>query len=241
MSNKNYTAFIGDIHGEFNKLRYEIRTKHENAYLIQVGDFGVGFYKPNYYKNEMFPKLNETLVEKNCHLYVIRGNHDNPEYFKETNNPFDFSNITLLKDYSELELLNQKILLVGGAVSVDRRFREEDVSYWTDEEFVLRFQDDFPYKKYDIVVTHTRPGICGAFKGFDNIQYLCDQDYDLKNDLIIESQAMDKLWEWTKPKYWYYGHFHKSNLITYGGTIFRCLNIDEHYEHRQSFTNILKK
>lgn len=228
---KDNIILVGDIHGEFNKLRHDIkRFEHENAYIIQVGDFGVGFHKPNYYKNEAFPRLNETLVNQNCHLYVIRGNHDDPSWFRTTNNPFDFSNITLLQDYSELELLGKSILLVGGAVSVDRRFRTENKSWWSDETFNLKLEDHFPYKdrQYDLVITHTRPGVCGSFKGFDNIKHWCDQDYDLKNDLIEEQQCLDYLYERTKPKHWIYGHFHEHFTMTYEQTEFRCLNIDEH-------------
>lgn len=230
---KTNIVLCGDIHGEFNTLRYDINRLHENSYIIQVGDFGMGFHKPNYYKDHAFPELNEVLVKKNCHLYAFRGNHDDPSYFKETHNPFDYSNITLLADYSELDLLGKNILVVGGAVSVDRRFRVPNKSWWSDEEFVLKFEHEFPYKdrQYDLVLTHTRPGVCGAFKGFASIKDWCDQDVDLKNDLIVESQALDKLWEWTKPKDWIYGHFHQSHLISHEGTSFRCLDIDEHYQY----------
>jgi DNA repair exonuclease SbcCD nuclease subunit len=230
---KTNIVLCGDIHGAFNKLRYDVNRLHEDAYIIQVGDFGMGFHKPNYYKDHAFPDLNEVLEKKNCHLYVIRGNHDDPSYFNQTNNPFDFSNITLLSDYSELNLLGKSILLVGGAVSIDRRFRQEGKSWWSDEEFVLKFENEFPYKdrEYDLVVTHTRPAVCGAFKGFDNIREYIFQDPDLRNDLIIESQAMDKLWEWTKPKNWIYGHFHKTIITEHENTAFRCLDIDEHYQY----------
>lgn len=232
--NKNKIVVVGDVHGEFNKLRYDInRLGHENAYIIQVGDFGMGFHSPNYYRDHAFPKLNEALVNANCHLYAIRGNHDDPEYFKQTNNPFGFSNITLLQDYAELELLGKSILLVGGAVSIDRGWREEGKSYWSNEVFNLKLEHEFPYKdrQYDLVVTHTRPGVCGAFKGFFKIKEYCDDDPDLKNDLIEESQLVDYLYEHTKPKNWIYGHFHESNVIRYQDTTFRCLNIDEHYAY----------
>lgn len=228
---KNKIILVGDIHGEFSRLNYDIKRYNlDNCYLVQLGDFGIGFRAPNYYQTKL-NKLNSELVKRNIHLYACRGNHDSPEYFKKTNNPFDLINITLLQDYSELELLGKSILLVGGAISVDRKGREEGKSYWSDEKFKLKLEDEFPYKdrQYDLVITHTRPGICGAFKGFDNIKYFCDHDPDLKNDLIEESQLVDHLYERTKPKHWIYGHFHKSNLITHGGTIFRCLDIHEHY------------
>ena len=230
MKEKNKIIFYGDIHGAFGSFGYKIRREASDAHIIQVGDFGLGFHKPNYYKNEL-TSLSQILTQTNCHLYVIRGNHDDPSYFTETNNPFGLANITLLADYSELELLGKSILLVGGAVSVDRRFRIEGKSWWSDEDFNLKLEHEFPYKdrQYDLVVTHTRPGVCGAFKGFDNIKYWCDQDPDLINDLIEESQKLDYLYERTKPKLYIYGHFHKSDTTKYEETEFKCLNIDESY------------
>ena len=230
MKDKNKIVLCGDIHGAFGSFGYKIKQEISDAYIIQVGDFGLGFHKPNYYKTEL-AKLSEILTKTNCHLYVIRGNHDDPSYFTETNNPFEFSNITLLADYSELELLGKSILLIGGAVSVDRHFRIEGKSWWSDEGFNLKLEHEFPYKdrQYDLVVTHTRPGVCGAFKGFDNIKSWCDQDPDLKNDLIEESQQLDYLYERTKPKLHIYGHFHQSLTLKYEDTEFKCLNIDEAY------------
>lgn len=229
---KDKIILVGDVHGEWEHFKHltHARYQHENAYIIQVGDFGVGFRHESEEERSLF-SFNKILGERNCHLFAIRGNHDDPSRFKESNHPCGYENITLLPDYSELDLLGKSILLVGGAVSVDRRFRVEGRSYWSDEEFTLKLEHEFPYKdrQYDLVVTHTRPGVCGAFKGFDNIKYWCDQDYDLQNDLIEESQKLDYLYEHTKPKNWAYGHFHKSNTINYETTEFRCLDIHEHY------------
>lgn len=237
MKEKDNIVLVGDIHGEYGTFRYDIKRLHQDAYIIQVGDFGAGFHKEEYYKEEL-SHLNKVLEDKNCHLYVIRGNHDLPSAFQKTNNPFDLPNITFLEDYSELELLGKSILLVGGAVSIDRRFRHEGRTWWSDEEFVLKLEHEFPYKdrQYDLVVTHTRPGVCGAFKGFDNITYWCHQDFDLKNDLIEESQKLDYLYEKTRPRKWFYGHFHKSNIITYRGTVFRCLTVHEHCQYHVDTT-----
>ena len=229
---KNKIILVGDVHAEWQHLKYSIDEvhQHENAYIIQVGDFGIGFHHESEEKRSLF-SLNKVLEERNCHLFAIRGNHDNPSFFKERNHPYGYENITFLPDYSELDLLGKSILLVGGAVSVDRYCRLEGKSYWSGEEFVLKLEHEFPYKdrQYDLVITHTRPGICGAFKGFANIKIFCDQDYDLKNDLIEESQLVDYLYEHTKPKDWIFGHFHKSNLVNYENTDFRCLDIHEHY------------
>ena len=124
MKEKDKIALLGDIHGMYGRLRWMVKPSNDrcitDAYIIQVGDFGVGFYRENYYKFE-FQLLNKELEKSNCHLYVIRGNHDDPSWFKETHNPFGYKNITLLQDYSELNLLGKSILLVGGAISIEDR------------------------------------------------------------------------------------------------------------------------
>lgn len=229
---KDKLLLLGDIHGSYNPLGYELKRKQvENAYIIQVGDFGMGFYKPNYYKTAL-ALLNRDLVDKNNHLYAIRGNHDDPDYFKTTNNPFELSNITLLADYSELNLLDKSILCVGGAISVDRIDRVLGKSYWEEEPF--KFNDRFPYKdrQYDAVITHTRPKCAGGPKNYDNIAYWLDRDDTLKDQLMIEADKVQKLYELTKPTKWFYGHFHESSIMEYEKTEFRCLDIDELYEYR---------
>lgn len=246
MNKKNKLVMVGDIHGEFNRLSYDVRRLYQDAYIIQVGDFGVGFHKRGYYEL-LLKKLDQTLQNANCHLYAIRGNHDEPEWFKETHNPFGYTNITLLKDYSELNLLGNNILLVGGAISIDRDWRiiknnemqqrnETNRLWWADEPFV--YNDDFEYKQYDIVVTHTRPANCGMYKGFDAIKQFIAGNDTLKEELIKESDDMERLWNKTKPAYWYYGHFHNSSLVETSGTAFKCLDIDEHYEHRDVTQNV---
>jgi predicted phosphodiesterase len=241
---KKSIVLVGDIHGEFKTLSHLISQvyKLENTYIIQVGDFGVGFYRENYYKT-LFETLNYNLEKNNNHLFAIRGNHDDPEWFAKTKNPFGYKNITLLEDYSELELLGKKILLIGGAVSIDREYRQinerktHSVSYWKDEVFKLK--PDFQYQKYDLVVTHTRPECCGHYKGFDNIREYIREDFTLKDDLIQESKIVNVVYENTKPPVWVYGHFHESINNKFENTTFRCLNINEFWGYYTQENSLL--
>lgn len=229
---KDKIILIGDIHGQFPTLGYLLRQKRvDNAFLIQVGDFGIGFHKPEHYR-VMLGILNTQLKERNNHLYAIRGNHDDPAFFKETNNPYGLSNITLLADYSELTLLEKSILLVGGAVSVDRVDRVVNKSYWDGE--IFQFNDKFPYKdhQFDAIISHTRPRCSGGPKKYDKIAYWLELDETLRPKLEFEADEVQKLYELTKPRKWFHGHFHESYLLEYENTEFRCLNIDELYEYR---------
>ena len=230
MKEKQSIFLSGDCHGEFHTFKYLIKQRYsiKDSYIIQLGDFGVGFYNENYYK-EQLGRLDACLEHDNNHLYVLRGNHDSPVYFQQTNNPFEYKNITFLKDYSELTLLGVEFLCIGGAISIDRQDRTEGRSYWKDEVFFFDDSFDFSKKKYDVVLTHTRPKSCGAFKGFNNISGWLKNDVTLKDDLIKESEQVDLLYQKTRPGEWYYCHFHESNLMIVENTTFRCLDINEFY------------
>lgn len=231
-TNRNQIVLVGDIHGEFATLRFKLKAKGVcNAHIIQVGDFGMGFNKPGYYEHHL-GLFNNSLAEDNNHLYAIRGNHDDPAYFKSTNNPFNLTNITLLADYTELTLLDKRMLFVGGALSVDRRTRVLNKSYWADEGFVLK--KDFPFNTYDCVITHARPPQSGLFSSTHKIKHWIDRDMELEleRDLEIEAGLLGELYELTKPANWIFGHYHEGCINITQPTKYRCLDILELYSYK---------
>lgn len=224
--------FIGDIHGDFNRLISKLKTRRiRNENLIQVGDFGMGFRSV---KDDMLfmNKLNDSLAENGNRLFVIRGNHDDPKFFDGS---IDMSNLQLLPDYSVLSLEGKTLFLAGGAISVDRGIRKLDLNYWKDEVFVfdgkklnsILSSND----KIDIVVTHTAPSF--AFpKTIDPIVIsYAKNDQMLIHELTQERNLLNNLYaaiaDVTKPSYWYYGHFHTSKREMIDGTLFCLLDADE--------------
>jgi UDP-2,3-diacylglucosamine pyrophosphatase LpxH len=179
--------FIGDIHGDFQGLAAQLLYREiQNAKLIQVGDFGVGF-KPVDYERTELEVLNRVLTERNNMLYVLRGNHDDPSYF--TNN-FALSNISLVSDYTILHLDGKKILCVGGAVSVDRTSRTDGKNYWPEERFTFdeaklsHALDNL--KSLDTIVTHNAPSEFWP-QGFDRLVLrYAKRDPTLLDDLNTE-------------------------------------------------------
>lgn len=219
-------VLIGDIHGMFFRFIDSCqRFQHQNTYLIHVGDFGVGFKGFKY--DAPLNALSKYLVENNNILFVVRGNHDNPSWFKNPTNLWQ--NIVFLPDYSELNLLDKKILTVGGAVSVDRNIRTEGNDYWKDE--IFHFDPHFKYQTYDLVVTHSRTSYADVFKNYDNISHYLAEDDKLLEDLMFETKQLDALYEVTKPKTWVFGHFHYSSSTHYEQTHFKGLDIDEQYQY----------
>ena len=246
--------FLGDIHGNFNLIHQYVKMYEiKDAHIIQVGDFGVGF--STFEKEKRMLEMYHTLLVKNnvC-VWAIRGNHDYKPYFD--NDPFGFTNIKLIPDYTVLNLGGKNILCIGGAVSVDRMWRYtkkqragifEDTkvgveSWWPDEIFNLELDKIEKLKDINIVVTHTCPDYCPPDNTFGFgpfVEGIIKEtgDKDLKTDLIYERNQMTELFHLLRlngnnVENHYYGHFHKSDHYKSEYTSHRLLNVNELYEER---------
>ena len=90
---KNYVVyrekyFLGDIHGEWSVILNHLRkvsdfdlAEKRNICYIQVGDFGIGYNKVEIEIRKLLV-LNEELATRESDLFIIRGNHDDPEWFQ---------------------------------------------------------------------------------------------------------------------------------------------------------------
>jgi len=249
-------VIIGDSHGNHKLIIHRIKALQlTDMTLIHVGDFGVGFKNENEDISDLH-KLDSVLVDKNCILYVIRGNHDNPILFdgKWSN---VFKNIRMVADYTVINVNGDDILLVGGAISVDRKPRLREMLncasigifkelYWYDENFVLDEDKLKEIKGVRYVVTHTCPSFVSPINDFNNHlnshsgfieRFISNGDSKLKDDLNKERKDLSKMYEILKEnnyiQKWFYGHFHCSNVDVYEDTEFITLNIDQFLEVRQ--------
>ena len=206
-------GFVGDIHGEFQKLQKIIKP-FENTVFIIVGDCGFGF--PNTKEgniNKMIKASFKAFLEKrNLYLLFMRGNHDNPKMFNQ--NLFN-ERFRLIPDYTFIEVDGTSILCVGGAVSVDRRLRQVNSSYWYNEEML-----DFQATRYkpDILCTHTiNKEMIDYYLPImpDWLKISFEKDKKLYPDGFRENMICQKLFDYYTPKYWIHGHYHISNRIEY--------------------------
>lgn len=130
--NSDKVFCVGDIHGNFDGIigwikRYGIT----DSTIIFCGDIGMGFYKPEYYKQTL-GKINKEFKKRNSYCLFLRGNHDDDTYFN--GNLYKKGNCLTLRDYTIVEVYNKDdesqilpphktILCVGGAISIDRTYR----------------------------------------------------------------------------------------------------------------------
>lgn len=208
---------VGDIHGCFNKLvemikRYDIT----NSCIIVCGDCGLGFLSINGTSTDL-SKLNKLAKDNNVHIVMVRGNHDDPAYFN--NGYINTDNIIAVPDYT---VLNGSILLVGGATSIDRTYRQDKEEYryrkysmyhpdktiydyraeygsfyWYDEAPIYSEEamDELIKEGIKIkhVCTHTCPSFCDPQEK-DGIRSWIAHDPGLEEDINNERQVMDNIW-----------------------------------------------
>jgi len=244
---------LGDIHGEFETInRFFKKNKLTNVELIQLGDFGVGFFyndNRNKIKEERRLKLlNDYLGKRNSHLYVVRGNHDDPKFFDGTRT--EYENITFLVDYETFNINYLKFLPIGGGISIDRGptpyenngiGRYQGVSWWEDEKIRYTEADKEKVlltKGVDVIISHNAPDFAPPIGIGKIVPRFALYDETLIEEVLEERALLTKIWEDINlnsyPTNWFYGHFHRSDIMLFDYQCnFICLDIDEFYELKQ--------
>lgn len=241
----DFVLTLGDLHGHEDVFRRNIdRWEFENAIIIQVGDFNMGYNSVDFW--DTWFTFNDFLAERNIHMYVIRGNHDNPYYFMDDPymileavrrknddrdkkwNDYDLterakkllnlSNLKLVPDYTILETIKGDILLVGGAISVDRKDLERYTPYknwWPNEVFVYDEEKIKAVKGVRAVITHTNPSFAYPLGQGTFVHELARKDETLIQNLIAERNQLARMCKLLNSNNmideWHYGHFHNSH------------------------------
>ena len=198
--------FIGDVHGKYNRYKDVIRDTPKS---IQVGDMGVGFIslkngEISYQANPPYDNMS-----KGDHKF-IRGNHDNPEACK--GQAFWIPDGTLTED---------GVFCVGGATSVDKIWRTEGFDWWADEELsdeeLEKIIQKYSEAKPELVCTHECP---------ESIANEIIATYNMTKikDLSRTRLALERMFAIHQPKFWVFGHWHKTIAFQRNKTVFQCLN-----------------
>lgn len=220
-SNDLYT--VGDTHSISVFKDIVEKVIPENSNVLHIGDCGIGFSRKDLYRLE---RLSDACKLKNVKAYIIRGNHDDPDYW---NRDLKLENVTLVKDYTRLIFPNEKeALCIGGGISVDRMDRVENVSYWINE--------GTPYwpqycNKCDYIFMHDAPSYfnlpTASLK--QNFKYYCENDKTILKHADFQRTVIDRIVALCQPEKIIGGHFHNSKFEKVGNIEYRSLNINEVY------------
>lgn len=206
----------GDCHGEFNRIVefcIENETKKYDL-LIILGDAGI-----NYYLDYRDKELKNILSDLDITLFCVHGNHEARPW--ETGNydvvvwkeglifvEEEYPNILFAKDGEMYDFNGKKVIVIGGAYSVDKYYRLRNGMHWFDTE-----QPDEEIKQYveeqlekeewtvDIVLSHTVPveaePVWAFIPGID--QSLVDKSTEKWLQHIYDNLDFSE---------WYAGHYH---------------------------------
>ena len=132
----------GDKHADFKGVFYFCKANKTTIddILIILGDAGI-----NYYANELDDILKNSLLQCPITFFCIHGNHEErPENIKtyKTKKFHDgvvyyeekYPNILFAKDGEIYSFNNYKVLVIGGAYSVDKQFRITYGYNWYESE-----------------------------------------------------------------------------------------------------------
>jgi hypothetical protein len=218
---------LGDHHGYLDSI-FDQLDEHaiRNAVILHVGDGKEGVT----YWPEHFQIINDACAKRNLLYLGMRGNHCDPSFF---NGSVDMHHFKLVQDYTRLSTVGQSWLLVGGATSMDRQDRERGVDWWPEEKFRLRRELATPA---DVLVTHSGPRWIGPATSNDFVAIYAQGELETcGNDLIgeLETERMlhEELFRLVRPKHWYFGHFHDSDVITHEGCVIHMLNMHQLHRH----------
>ena len=228
----------GDTHGlhdseklyDFaDKLRKDLGAdiNPEETFVIIAGDFGF------IWRNPTSPDKAENLIHRKDYRTILAvfknmpfttlfldGNHENfdildklPQIDKWGGKVSQITdNVYHLLRGEVYTIDGKSILTIGGGLSVDKRYRLEGESWWSQEEVT---ENEISHalenlaknqNKVDIVITHTAPQ--SVVKELDI--HLPPWNYNVWGMKLDDPTAikLDRILEVVDTDNWYFGHFH---------------------------------
>lgn len=211
----------GDKHADFKEVYdfcYSNNTILDDI-LIVLGDAGI-----NYYANDNDKVLKNSLLQYPITLFCIHGNHEErPEniktyktkkfhegivYYEE-----EYPNILFAKDGEVYNFNNHKVLVIGGAYSIDKYFRLSNGYNWYEseqpsEEIKRKVKNTLKEldNKVDIILSHTCP-----YKYLPREMFIEGVDQSTVDNST--EYFLDEIEDSTDYNLWYCGHYHTDKEI----------------------------
>ena len=210
----------GDTHGNFQRIKEFCQEQQTttNDYLIILGDAGINYFGVS------DNKLKEELTKIPITFLCVYGNHEErPENIKtyQEINLFDgimyqeknYPNLLFFKDSEIYTILNKKVLVIGGAFSVNKDLMIERGYKWFKDEQpseLIKKQtlNNLKENNYqvDYILSHTCPY---KYLPYEMFYVGVNQD---KVDQSTE-KFLDLIEELTDYHKWYCGHFHTDKVV----------------------------
>ena len=210
----------GDTHGNFQRIKEFCKKQQTttNDYLIILGDAGINYF------GDQDNKLKEELTKIPITFLCVYGNHEerpeNIKTYQEINlfagimyQEKNYPNLLFFKDSEIYTILNKKVLVIGGAFSVNKDLMIERGYKWFKDEQpseLIKKQtlNNLKENNYqvDYILSHTCPYKYLPYEMF----YI-----GVNQDEVDQSteKFLDLIEELTDYHKWYCGHFHTDKVV----------------------------
>ena len=211
----------GDTHRDFTRilfLTYQNKTTIDDIIII-LGDAGI-----NFCDKATDDSLKKQLSQEPITFFCIHGNHEKrPQtintykekqfkggtvYYEE-----EYPNLLFAKDGEIYNFNNKKVLVIGGAYSVDKEYRQTlGYGWWEDEQPSQEIKDRIfetikkNNNKVDIVLSHTCPYKYLPYEVF--IPGIDQSTVDQSTEKFL-----DDIENTLNYKKWYCGHYHTEKKV----------------------------
>jgi|19_taG_2_1085344.scaffolds.fasta_scaffold00076_59 predicted phosphodiesterase len=195
---------IGDVHGHHRQYKELIK---DADYSIQIGDMG---FKDTYFHIHSVNPLSHVFIP---------GNHDD----------YDHLPTQALGNYGHRHLGDPskglfEFFFIRGALSVDKKYRTEGVSWWREEELNTE-QMNKAYTAWvrrmpQLVISHDCP--------HSIMQMFMANDWKMLPSST--GKLLEALYAQRPPKLWIFGHHHNTKAIMKDDTLFVCLDELDHID-----------
>ncbi len=222
---------IGDVHGKFDRLNEVISALPHGANIVCVGDIGLGFTDAS--SPSCLAAVDATATSMSQNIWLMRGNHDDPAIWLEHRSDWnkELQSIRIPPDIHRMKVDNIHIMMVGGAISLDRSHpgRVDGLNWWNGERLnhdsvkqVAQFVD--AYGRADIFLSH-----CGSIhaepkpeRDLETFDHYGKVDTELKKDALGEREMVATLVEASQARTAAFGHYHVAIESHDGPIRYRC-------------------
>ncbi|KJQ52520.1 metallophosphoesterase family protein [Microbacterium sp. SA39] len=203
-------AVVGDIHGNFRWLDIVAKATQTLApdvtTMLQLGDWAMD-------SDTTDEALDGTGIQR---IYVTLGNHESwdkvsPLLDAHPGEAVRVSKVTwLLPRPARLTIGGRSVLSLGGAVSVDKAWRQEGVSWWQDEEITREnVVAAIAGGPADLMLTHESPAGTPV-RAVREILRTNPMGFpeDALRDSATSRARVAKVWNIVYPELLIHGHMH---------------------------------
>lgn len=200
---------VGDLHGDLECVRNDVipvALARKCDVIMQLGDFGFVWDNSLERSYRKLWSLSELLHAHGLTLHFLPGNHENHSVLRQLAAGVPHSaeghaelapHIYYTGRMARWEWNGTRIAAVGGAASIDRKFREIGVSWWPEEMLTdAEVQDASRLGAVDVLFTHDAP-TCLPFT------YLVEDEQSARS-----RESMDTIARALMPGLWLHGHYH---------------------------------